>query len=348
MKRKTKYTLRADGRIVLTEIIAGKRKYFYGATDKEVEAKRDSYIREQKDLDARGRPFQDVADEWWSAKEVHVSPNTVPTYKGCVERAEEAFSCKGIREITPRDIYAYLSTYAAQDYSQKVISRHRSILISIFDYAFIAGDVDANPCASVPPIKGKQKKPREPASDNDVCRIEEYKTESNFGRMMYFMLYTGCRRGEAASLQYKNLHRESHLADIVQSVAFTEGGKPVIKPPKSDAGKRKVVVPQKVLDIIPECDDGEQYVFFPNGLPGQHELERGLKRFQDEHGISATAHQLRHKYASMLHSAGVDPKDAQILLGHSSVVLTQDTYTHIERSYADKLAESVSNIMDDR
>ena len=45
-----------------------------------------------------------------------------------------------------------------------------------------------------------------------------------------------------------------------------------------------------------------------------------------------TAHQLRHGYATILHDAGIDVKDAQYLLGHSSVSMTQDIYTHIRQS----------------
>ncbi|MFR5420845.1 MAG: hypothetical protein ACLTG4_02075 [Oscillospiraceae bacterium] len=45
-RKRTKYTLRKDGRIVLSDTINGERKYFYGKTDKEVEQKRDDYIRE--------------------------------------------------------------------------------------------------------------------------------------------------------------------------------------------------------------------------------------------------------------------------------------------------------------
>lgn len=39
---------------------------------------------------------------------------------------------------------------------------------------------------------------------------------------------------------------------------------------------------------------------------------------------------LRHAYATMLHSAGIDVKDAQYLLGHSTIAMTQDIYTHLD------------------
>ena len=43
--KKTKYTLRSDGRIVLTKTIDGKRVSFYGKNDREVEQKYANYQR---------------------------------------------------------------------------------------------------------------------------------------------------------------------------------------------------------------------------------------------------------------------------------------------------------------
>ena len=46
-------------------------------------------------------------------------------------------------------------------------------------------------------------------------------------------------------------------------------------------------------------------------------------------GITFTAHQLRHTYASMLYAAGVDVKTASELLGHSDIEITMKIYTHL-------------------
>ena len=45
-----------------------------------------------------------------------------------------------------------------------------------------------------------------------------------------------------------------------------------------------------------------------------------------------TPHTFRHTYATMLYYAGVDIKTAQYLLGHSSIKVTMDIYTHIDKS----------------
>lgn len=69
---------------------------------------------------------------------------------------------------------------------------------------------------------------------------------------------------------------------------------------------------------------------------------RQWERWQKESGISATAHQLRHTYATILYEAGIDVKDAQALMGHSDIAVTQNIYTHIRENRA-KLAADLLN-----
>lgn len=45
--------------------------------------------------------------------------------------------------------------------------------------------------------------------------------------------------------------------------------------------------------------------------------------------MNFTAHQLRHTYATMLYSSGVDVKSASELLGHSNIEITMNIYTHL-------------------
>ena len=58
----------------------------------------------------------------------------------------------------------------------------------------------------------------------------------------------------------------------------------------------------------------------------------GGKKYKKETGVSLTAHQLRHAYATMLFEAGIDEKDAQELMGHSDINLTRSIYTHQTRA----------------
>ena len=321
---------------------------FYGKTDEEIDQKIEAF---EKALLA-GSPedivtFENVADAWWEEKRKEISPNNVRSYKAHCNNAVEDLGSVDIKEITTQMLITHLKKLAASDYSQKVIKNRKTVIKGILDYALAEGMIDSNPCSDLPLIKGRPAEKREPAAVEDLRIIEETKDESNYSRMMYFMLYSGARRGEAVALQQKHIDRENGKAVICQSVSFEEQT-PVLKKPKTRAGIREVDLYDNVLQVLPEYKDPETYIFFPDGLPGKGELERGLKKYQKDHGISSTAHQLRHTYASMLHSANVSAKDAQHLLGHSSIIVTEDSYTSLEAEHKAELREKINQYVMDR
>ena len=155
-------------------------------------------------------------------------------------------------------------------------------------------------------------------------------------RMYYFMEYTGCRIGEAIVLQQKDVDIKHHKAYITKDIAF-DGNLPQVKNrPKTAAGNREIDLYDNVLEILPSYKDPETYIFFPDGLPHKSHLQRMQKKFREELGISSTAHQLRHTYAGIMHSAEMDVKDTQARLGHANISVTQDIYTEIERAHNEK------------
>ena len=344
MGKRNKYRIRKDGRRETTRVYDGVEKpvHFYGKTDEEIDRKIAEYERSLLSTESKTRLFETVADEYMEEQEKKLSPNSICGYRTAKNRAVAEFGDLHVDEITPQMVIKYLQKFAAKDLSQKVISNSKIVLKGILDVSFIAGEIDRNPCADIPVIKGKPKEKRHAASEEDIELIEKTKTENLFAVMSYFMEYTGCRRGEAAALQQKNVDRINKKARICQTVAYADTRKPIIKPPKTEAGYRDVDLYDNVLEILPEYDDPETYIFFPDGLPTKTQLESGLKEYQTSHGMKSTAHQLRHTYASMLHSAGVDVKDAQTLLGHSSIAMTQDVYTELEKEHKDSVRESIN------
>jgi integrase len=334
--KRTKYTLRKDGRIVMTKTIDGKRVSFYGQTDREVESKYQSFLHtEHEPPKPSVRTFSEVADDWWSEKEAELSVNSVRVYRARKEEVSSEFKGIPVTDITPMLIVTYLRKLSAQNYSQKVINSKKSVIKSILDNALVHGEIQFNPCINLPTVKGKARAQREPASESDIKAIEAHKSDSDIGRMIYFILWTGCRRGEAAALQEKDIDREKKTAHICKTLAYSSPTPQIKDCPKTEAGVRDVILPQSVIDNLPKRNNPNAYVFFPKGLPKEREFQVAIDNFRDEAGVKCTLHQLRHSYATMLHSAGVDAKDAQYLLGHSSIVVTQDIYTTIDKNAKD-------------
>ena len=341
--KKTKYTLRKDGRIVMTKTIQGKRVSFYGQTDRDVEQKYADYIKTPTQFSKpKVRTFAQCAEDWWEEKEPELAIGSVRVYRARYNEIKDEFKGIPVNEIKPLDIITYLRKLSAQGFSQKVINNKKSIIKGILDNALVHGEIQMNPCLNLPTVKGKTKVERPPASDDDVKAIEAHRSDSNIGRMIYFILWTGCRRGEAGALQEKDIDRENGTAHICKTLAYSSPTPQIKDSPKTEAGARDVILPQNVLDNLPKYNNPNTYVFFPNGLPREREFQVAIDDFRKEAGIKCTLHQLRHSYATMLHSAGVDVKDAQYLLGHSSIVVTQDIYTALDKDAKSKVALQIS------
>jgi integrase len=352
------YTLRKDGRRVKKKTYKGDNpagysglKYFYGKDDDDINQQisdfEDSLSEPAKVR--RSRLLSEVAGDWWDQKEPKLSPNSVGSYQAKKNEIVAEFGDIPIDELTTQQIFQWLQKKASQGYAQRGITDRKSVMNKIIEFAVANGEISVNPCSVVPEVKGAKAKKRHPASDGDIEKIEAHKTDSLIARLYYFMEYTGCRIGECAVLQEKDIDRERHLAIISKDLAF-DGQVPVVKPSaKTEAGEREVDLYDNVLEILPKYKDPDTFIFFPDGLPRKSPYETALRKYRRDTGVTATAHQMRHTYASIMHSAEMDVKDTQARMGHSSVAITQDIYTEIERSHNEKARNKANRyVMEER
>jgi integrase len=167
--------------------------------------------------------------------------------------------------------------------------------------------------------------------------------------------FTGLRASELRGLEWKDvLALETDFPSVRVLQRADEKGKQ--GPTKSDTSHRSIPLTplaaaelrawRKVCPVDPET--GELRLVFPNGA-GRVEnhsnlTNRGWQEWQIEAGLCRMGknrkgetvkralygfHGLRHFFASLLIDQGFTPKRVQNLMGHSSIKLTLDTYTHL-------------------
>ena len=147
------------------------------------------------------------------------------------------------------------------------------------------------------------------------------------------MAYAGLRRGEVLGLRRADVDQAAGLIRVRRQRLRT-GGDLQTLPPKSRAAVRDV-------PILPELAAALRRLplMLPNALivPCSPEtLARRWRRAQDRAGIAQPyrLHDLRHTYATRLVEAGCNPRVLQYMIGHSTLDLTMQTYTHIDGSAA--------------
>lgn len=336
MSRKRKYYVRPDGLHETIRVIDGKRKAFRGRTDAEVDQKILDYYKSRDEL--KQPLFRDVSEAWEEDHLPTLAHNTARNYRAQNRIVTEHFGDYKIREITPSDIQAFLNSHKTQ--ARKTVTNRRLTLNLIFDYAVLKGYINVNPCASVRIPKGLAKTRRDAPTEAETRIIKQYGAEPD-GLMPLLILCTGCRKGEAMALLDTDIDREARTVSISKSIYF-DGNKPKVKPPKSDAGNRITPIPDFLLDLLPKTKKGVplfpgHYTYMDSG-----QYERMWKRWQKATGLTLTAHQIRHGYATILWEAGIPAKDAQTYLGHAQLSTTMDIYTHIRDGHKTEIDSRIN------
>jgi len=316
---------RADGLYCKQIRINGKQQSFYGKTQAEINKK----ILSFKEKVEKGRMFEEVADDW---KEEHfktIEYNTTKGYNPAIKRAKDYFINKNIKEIKPNDIKTFITSFARSGMAQKTVKNQLLILNLIFTYAVSNNEIEYNPVTSITVPKNLPKNKRELPSEEEITKVKNG-INAIFGLFAFFCLNTGCRRGEALAIQYKDFDFANKRIRINKSV-YHDNNQPRIKTPKTKAGTREILLIDKLIPLIAKRKKGDD-LLFPNEqgtLLTETQFQRQWELYQKETGVKITPHQLRHGYATMLFEAGIDVKDAQGYLGHASITTTHDIYTHI-------------------
>lgn len=336
---------RKDGLYEKIMTIDGKRVAFRAKKEADVFKK----IREYEEKKERGELFEDVAERWDDEHRDTISPTSWDqSYAYPFKEIKEYFKNCYISEITHKDINAYMKQLP-KTYARKTCATRLNILNMIFKFAVVEEIITENPCSYITVPKGHGAKKRRAPTTDEITTIKksigiEFK---NFpvGFLAVFLLYTGCRKGEALALTYGDVDRKSKQIQINKSVAY-KNNTPLLKSPKTEAGKRTIVIPDYLLKLIPKGKKNDLLFCRDRGqLMKKDFFDKAWKKWQEDTGLDLTAHQLRHGYATLLHEADIDVKDAQDLLGHADASTTQNIYTEVSERRRSAVATKINNYL---
>ena len=280
-----------------------------------------------------------LADKWQRQHWDRISHKTAEAYTAPLRRIVDRFGDEKAEDITAQMIYAFLSSLGKQGYSRRSVQMHRDIINMIYNSAIMDGALTVNPCTAVSLPRNLSTTKRDLPSDEAIEAVKGG-TQYPFGLFAAICLYAGLRRGEALALNYEDIHRDTKTISVTKSIEFV-GNNPHIKAPKTKAGTRDAILLDVLADIIP---DGTGPIFHGDAgnLLTKMQYRKRWEKYCSMIGYDITAHQLRHGFATILYEAGIPDKDAQELLGHSSITVTRDVYTHIRKSRKNETADKLN------
>ena len=168
---------------------------------------------------------------------------------------------------------------------------------------------------------------------------------SRFELPCAFALATGMRRGELLALRWSDLSGDWSRAQVVRTLQPTRGGL-VFEQPKTPRSRRSVLLPAFLHPYVQRHKDaqtGRREALGDDWIETDLVLDRGDGRpwnpdtlstrwaaFLRSSGLPRVRfHDLRHAHATLMLTQGVHPKIVSERLGHASIGITLDTYSHV-------------------
>jgi integrase len=217
-------------------------------------------------------------------------------------------------------------------------------------------------------VKAPTPTPKEmhPLSADEARRLLEVASESGDRLEALYVLavHTGMRRGELLGLKWEDVDLDGRFPTIrVRRTLTRNGTSYVLGEPKTKKSRRTVRLTPQAIEVL-RChrvrqaekklrvgslyqDQGLVFAGEGGGLINPSNLrQRSFTPLLKRAGLpQITFHDLRHTCASLLFQRNVHPKFVQELLGHASVAITLDTYSHMLPGMGSEAADAMGEAL---
>lgn len=366
-----------------TDCMTGKQVYttISAPTKKELKQKREFKINEfkengytrQKSVSVKN--YRELSELWLKNHKLEVKPQTYSqTVSELKTHLLPVFGNIRVEKITLPMVQVFVNKIANNpnlgSVSLKIIL---SINKRILKYAVNLQLITVNPADNIIVPKNKknisQKKELKYFETNQLKQFKDYldKLPNTFRNYYHKTLYdtllaTGLRIGEAVALEWSDIDLDNGYIDVNKTLVWS---RMETNSPKSMAGYRKIPIDRNTVLMLRLYKARQHQCFIEHGYGGkmaEHVFSNGLHAYPSREGLQKTLtkhlklaglpyltlHAFRHTHASLLLNAGISYKELQQRLGHSTLAMTMDTYSHLfddtEKEAVNFFEKAMSNL----
>jgi len=209
-------------------------------------------------------------------------------------------------------------------------------------------------------VEPPQPAPKEmrPLSPTEARRFLDAARGERFEALYVLAITTGMRQGELPALRWQDVDLENATISIRRTLT-RDGGRVTMGEPKTKKRRRSIrLTPQATealkehlklqlrdVEILGDRYDDRGLVFAPESgtlINPSNLRNRSFKPLLKRAGLPDICfHDLRHTCATLLLSQGTHPKLVQELLGHATIAMTLDTYSHFLPSMGDQTVRAM-------
>lgn len=198
-------------------------------------------------------------------------------------------------------------------------------------------------------------------TDEEAKRFLDYVKDSGsrYYTIFFLALMTGMRQGEILGLRWKDI--DFKRKQIVVNQSLSHDGK-MFKKPKTETSIRSIAISDAVVQVLKQ----QRKLVLKEKMHFRHayadldlvnctqlgkpispsDLNKAWVRLRDKANVSKIKfHDLRHTHASLMLKSNVHPKVVSERLGHSSIQITLDLYSHLAENLQEEAAEKLETLM---
>jgi integrase len=320
-----------------------RRRFFYGKTAEEVRTARNRYLNESgKELPQEPHASTTVAQyasRFIHHSEAHTRATTARSYEQVLRlHIVPHIGQVAITQLSSdrvKTLYDSLKTKV----SSSMLARVHVVLRAMLNLAIEERIIAASPLASIRKAAPRHKRPRiESLSALQAKTLLRTAKGQRLEALFVLAITTGMRQGELFALRWSDIDLAKRTLSIARSAQEVDGEITFVEP-KTDSSRRRVALSKVAIDAlknrrtIAAKEAHKSELAFPSerGYPLRKSnfIRRIWAPLKEAAQVSVRFHDLRHTAASLLLIEGTNPKVVQEMLGHSSVRLTLDTYSHL-------------------
>jgi|LSQX01.2.fsa_nt_gb integrase len=207
-----------------------------------------------------------------------------------------------------------------------------------------------------------RKKQMQPLTEDELLKFFEAAKEDRLFPAFVLAATTGLRRGELCGLKWDSIDLDEGVLVVRRQLLTLKGGPSFEDSAKSKRGRRRITLTDdavRELKALRKRQAKEQLLlgeaYEKNNLVFCHadgtklsppQVTRRFQQLLERAGLpKVRLHDLRHTHASLLLAQGVHPKIVQERLGHSSITMTLDLYSHMTPGLDEAAAATLNGLL---
>ena len=301
--------------------------------------------------------LRNYLSEWLDGQRPHLRESTLHSYRIAVRRIVARLGDITLNSLTPAHVQGLQTELLGsggrdgRPIAAKTVANTQVVLHKALSDAVRLGLLDHNVAAAVDPPRA----PRPQLSVWNVDQLRDFLTVASAHRLsaaFVLLATTGMRRSEVLGLRWSDIDLDDRSLSIVRTLTVV-AGRPFVTAPKTRASRRLVYLDDSTVAALRAHRDSSTvsrgaYVFQSgDGQPvNPASFSNTFDRLVTRSGLPRIRlHDLRHTYATLALRLGTHPVLLSERLGHTSIAVTIDRYSHVIPSIDRKAADVVARLI---